>query len=310
MDNPEVTFIPDRNHHDSEQQQRSGTPIYLMDMDVVDEVACTPSFHPSNVSTPSFSAEQRMQNKFDAVSRQIDDMLITFQMQISAMTKQALDRLDQRYAALDIKPQNLNSVDHHSPIVDKTVSTNNHNSKTVATPQSNANLVTNEQHNIDNTISSNTNLLKTNCNDGSNYLSSLRSTGPSMMTNVDAALTTQLSSSQFPNQYSNSVKLKPQHYDGTEDLDDYLSQFELLADLNCWNYESKSLYLAGSLKGDARTLLTGLCSLQRRDYDSLVQILTLRFGSLNRAEIYKANLQTRSSVETSRSLSLLNLLKS
>ena len=72
MDNPEVTFIPDRNHHDSEQQQRSGTPINLMDIDVVDEVACNPSFHPSNVSTPSFSAEQRMQNKFDAVSRQID----------------------------------------------------------------------------------------------------------------------------------------------------------------------------------------------------------------------------------------------
>ena len=63
MDNPEVTFIPDRNHHDSEQRQRSGTSINLMDMDVVDEVACTPSFHSSNVSTPSFSAEQRMQRK-------------------------------------------------------------------------------------------------------------------------------------------------------------------------------------------------------------------------------------------------------
>ena len=98
-----MTFIPDRNHHDSEQQQRSGTPINLMDMD--DEVECTPSFHSSNVSTPSFSAEQRMQNKFDAVSRQIDDMFNTFQMQISAMTKQSLDTLDQRYAALGIKSQ-------------------------------------------------------------------------------------------------------------------------------------------------------------------------------------------------------------
>lgn len=187
---------------------------------------------------------------------------------------------------------NLNSVDHLSPIVDKEVSTNNHNSQTVATPQINANLVTNEQHNIASTISSNTNLLKANCNDVSNYLSSLRSAGPSMMTNVDAA-PTQLSISQFPNRYGNSVKLKPQFYDGTEDLDEYLSQLEILADLNCWNYETKSLYLAGSLKGDARTLLTELSSLQRRDYDSLVQVLTLRFGSLNRAEIYKANSQTR-----------------
>jgi hypothetical protein len=43
-------------------------------------------------------------SKFDAVSRQID-MFNTFQMQISTMTKQALDTLDQRYAALGIKPQ-------------------------------------------------------------------------------------------------------------------------------------------------------------------------------------------------------------
>ena len=147
------------------------------------------------------------------------------------------------------------------------------------------------QHNIDNTISSNTNLLKTYCNDRSNYLSSLRSIGPSMMTNVNAA-PTHLSSSKFPNQDDgNSVKLKPQKYDETEDLDDYLSQFEILADLNCWNYETKSLYLAGRLTGDARTLLTELSSLQIRDYDSLVQFLNLLFGSLNRTEIYKANLQ-------------------
>ena len=116
--------------------------------------------------------------------------------------------------------------------MENNVGTNNHNSQTVATPQSNANLVTNEQHNIDNTISSSTNLLKTNYNDGSNYLSSLRSAGPSVMTNVDAA-PTQLSSSKFTNQYGNSVKLKPQNDDGTEDLDDHLSQFEILADLNC-----------------------------------------------------------------------------
>ena len=33
--------------------------------------------------------------------------------------------------------------------------------------------------------------------------------------------------------------------------------------------------------------------MERRDFQSLVRILNLRFGSLNRAEIYKANLQTR-----------------
>ena len=90
-----------------------------------------------------------------------------------------------------------------------------------------------------------------------------------------------------------SVRIKPQYYDGTEDLDEYLSQFEILSELNNWNYETKSLYLASSLKGDARTLLTELSQMERRDFQSLVRILNIRFGSVNRAEIYKATLQTR-----------------
>jgi len=226
-------------------------------------------------------------------SRQIDDMFNAFQMQMSTMTKQTLERIDQIYASVGIQQQNLYSGDHISPTVTRNVRTNNPNSQTVASTQNNVNLMANQQNNSDNTIYSNTNLLKTNGNDGSNYPSSVMSSGPSMMNNVDVA-PVPLSVSKFPNQYhGSSVKLKPQIYDGKEDLDEYLSQFEILADLNSWNYEAKSLYLAGSLKGDARTLLTELSPEQRRDYDSLVKILNLRFGSFNRAEIYKANLQTR-----------------
>lgn len=91
----------------------------------------------------------------------------------------------------------------------------------------------------------------------------------------------------------NGAKMKPQFYDGSEDLEDYLSQFEILAELNQWNYHSKSLYLASSLKGDARSMLSELSPIERRDFDTLVDILKLRFGSVNRSEIYKANLQTR-----------------
>lgn len=87
--------------------------------------------------------------------------------------------------------------------------------------------------------------------------------------------------------------MKPQCYDGSEDLNKYLSHFEILSYLNSWGYETKSLYLVGSLKGDARTLLTELSPMERRDFQSLVKILNLRFGSVNRAEIFKANLQTR-----------------
>ncbi|KAK3587522.1 hypothetical protein CHS0354_004804 [Potamilus streckersoni] len=72
-----------------------------------------------------------------------------------------------------------------------------------------------------------------------------------------------------------SFKMKPQLYDGTEGLDDYLSQFEIASELNGWDYNLKSLYLASSLTGCAHALLNVLTSAQRRDYKSLVNVLNL-----------------------------------
>ncbi|VDI75512.1 Hypothetical predicted protein [Mytilus galloprovincialis] len=43
---------------------------------------------------------------------------------------------------------------------------------------------------------------------------------------------------------SSNVTMKPQLYEGDEDLDEYLAQFEILAEINGWNYATKSLYLA------------------------------------------------------------------
>ena len=89
------------------------------------------------------------------------------------------------------------------------------------------------------------------------------------------------------------VKMKPQNFSGSEDLEDYLAQFELIADLNGWNYRTKSLYLASTLTGDARGLLNELSSEDRKDYDKIVNVLTIRFGSVNRAEVFRGELQTR-----------------
>ena len=58
-------------------------------------------------------------------------------------------------------------------------------------------------------------------------------------------------------------------------------------------YKAKSLYLANSLIGSARSLLNELTSEQRRDYSSLVQKLTARYGSENRAEVFRAQLKSR-----------------
>ena len=88
-------------------------------------------------------------------------------------------------------------------------------------------------------------------------------------------------------------KLKPQTYNGSDDLDEYLTQFNIVSEINQWNYETKSLYLASCLVDGARALLNELDEKKRRDYHSLVDALNNRFGSINRAEVYRSKLQSR-----------------
>lgn len=88
-----------------------------------------------------------------------------------------------------------------------------------------------------------------------------------------------------------SIKMKPQTYDGSDDLDEYLTQFNLVAELNGWDYETKSLFLASSMVGGTRALLCELEPRQRKDYISIVNALQNRYGSINRAEVYRSKLQ-------------------
>lgn len=93
------------------------------------------------------------------------------------------------------------------------------------------------------------------------------------------------------------VRMKPQQYDGKDDWDEYVTQFDILSDINRWSYESKSLYLAGSLKGHARAILNELSPSERRDYDKLVKALSNRFGTTNRAEMFRARCNQRQEIE-------------
>lgn len=86
--------------------------------------------------------------------------------------------------------------------------------------------------------------------------------------------------------------MKPQQYDGKDDRDESVTQFDILSDINRWSYESKSLYLSGSLIGQAKPILNELSPSERRDYDKLVKDLSNRFGATNRAEMYRARLQS------------------
>ncbi|KAL3885170.1 hypothetical protein ACJMK2_025265 [Sinanodonta woodiana] len=88
-------------------------------------------------------------------------------------------------------------------------------------------------------------------------------------------------------------KIKPQSFDGNIDIDEYLTQFNSVVEINGWNSYEKALYLASSLSGIACSLLSELENEQRTNYDTLVSALFNRFGSINRAEIFRSKLKSR-----------------
>ena len=67
-----------------------------------------------------------------------------------------------------------------------------------------------------------------------------------------------ISSENVNSNTSGRLKIKPQIYDGKDDFDEYLAQFDIMAELNGWNYNTKSLALASSLSERARTILAEL----------------------------------------------------
>lgn len=92
---------------------------------------------------------------------------------------------------------------------------------------------------------------------------------------------------------SSNVKMRPVKYDGLEDWEEYLSLFEILADINKWDDNAKGLYLASSLTGAARSILSDLTQDERRNYSRLKLVLSRKFGSAYKAEMYRAKLQSR-----------------
>ena len=92
---------------------------------------------------------------------------------------------------------------------------------------------------------------------------------------------------------SGHTKVKPQLYDGLTDIDEYLTQFSIIAEINKWSCDTKALHLASCLTGSARSLLSELDSVHRRNFTSLVSALQNRFGTANRAEVYRAQLKNR-----------------
>ena len=82
-------------------------------------------------------------------------------------------------------------------------------------------------------------------------------------------------------------------YDGKFDWQNYIFQFEMIAEVNRWDSLTKALELAVCLRGTAAGVLTELGPELRRDYNAMVAALERQFGPWNDVRVFKAKLQNR-----------------
>lgn len=110
--------------------------------------------------------------------------------------------------------------------------------------------------------------------------------------NYDSNTSSHVNQNMTEHRYESNLKIKPQPFDGTSDLSEYLIQFNIISELNGWSNQIKALYLASSLTGSARSLLGELTEIQKRDFESLVEVMRKRYGTRHKAEIFRSNLKS------------------
>lgn len=89
------------------------------------------------------------------------------------------------------------------------------------------------------------------------------------------------------------MSIKPEAYDGVEDWEEYISHFEICAELGKWRDQEKVLALAAALKGLARTFYISLSQTEKRNYRLLIQKLGQRFGSTRQQNRWLSRLESR-----------------
>ena len=87
--------------------------------------------------------------------------------------------------------------------------------------------------------------------------------------------------------------IRPGVYDGSTSWDDYLTQFEIIAELHSWSPDVMAMCLAASLKGEAQAILADLNTAARRNYSSLVNALSSRFSPAHQTEVYRIQLKNK-----------------
>ena len=85
---------------------------------------------------------------------------------------------------------------------------------------------------------------------------------------------------------------RPEVFDGTRPINEYLTHFEEVARVNEWSLELKRKYLGVSLRGAAQTVLYDF-NAECKTYEELVKFLRNRFQPDEQEALYKVQLRNR-----------------
>jgi len=88
-------------------------------------------------------------------------------------------------------------------------------------------------------------------------------------------------------------KLKPDTFDGSVPLWEFFSQFVLIARANRWDDATKTVALASSLRGKARSVLESVEDLENCNFEELKSKLELRFGEKHLSQNYYTQFTNR-----------------
>jgi hypothetical protein len=89
------------------------------------------------------------------------------------------------------------------------------------------------------------------------------------------------------------LNLKPEPFNGSDDWQEYISHFEVCAELGRWNDQDKVLALAACLRGPARTFYISLPAEFRQPYEVLITKLEQRFGSSRQQNRWLSRFESR-----------------
>lgn len=89
------------------------------------------------------------------------------------------------------------------------------------------------------------------------------------------------------------MRIAPESYDGSADLDEYLVYFQQLAMMSGWNEAVQGMMLSLSLRGAARSVLTSLSFQQRQNLGVLIGALRQNFAPTQQVQTYLSELRNR-----------------